>query len=138
MQEAEPEPQGADEALAWRNELALRLIRALLVIFLASAVLIWLVMAHGQSRNPLLVCALLAAAIVSVPALSGWPRGTARGWVIIVPALVTALMGYVHVGVFSGPGVCLMVTVMLAGLLLGRRARSVENPLMPPAWAQSR
>jgi signal transduction histidine kinase/ActR/RegA family two-component response regulator len=122
MQEAEPEPQGADEALAWRNELALRLIRALLVIFLASAVLIWLVMAHGQSQKPLLVCALLAAAIVSVPAFSGWPRGTARGWVIIVPALVTALMGYVHVGVFSGPGVCLMVTVMLAGLLLGRRA----------------
>src|SRR4051812_24298024 len=113
---------GEDEALAWRNQLALRLIRALLVIFAASGFVIAFAMGPGGSRSQLLICALIAAVIVAVPAVTGWPRGIARGWIIIVPALVTALMGYAHVGVLSGPGVCLTVTLMLAGLLLGRRA----------------
>ncbi len=115
------EPRVEDEALTWRNALALRLIRALFAIFIASAAVIWLVMARVESRNPLLVCVLLAAVVVGVPAFTGYPRGKARGWMIIVPALSTSLMGYVHVGVFSGPGVSLTVTIMLAGLLLGRR-----------------
>ena len=33
-----------------------------------------------------------------------------------------SLGGYALVGALSGPGVCLTVTIMLAGLLLGRRA----------------
>lgn len=110
-----------DEALTWRHDLALRLIRALFVIFLLSAIVIGSVMAPVGSRTPLLFCSLLAAAIVGVPALTGWPRGAARGYFITVPAVATALMGYVQVGVFSGPGVCLMVSLMLSGLLLGRR-----------------
>jgi signal transduction histidine kinase/ActR/RegA family two-component response regulator len=113
---------GEDEALAWRNQLALRLIRALLVIFAASGFVIAFAMGPGGSRSQLLICAFIAAVIVAVPAVTGWPRGIARGWIIIVPALVTALMGFAHVGVLSGPGVCLTVTLMLAGLLLGRRA----------------
>lgn len=121
MQDEGLEP-GEDEALAWRNTLALRLIRALLVIFTASGFVIAFAMGPGGSRSQLLICALIAAVIVAVPAVTGWPRGTARGWIIIVPALVTALMGYAHVGVLSGPGVCLTVTLMLGGLLLGRRA----------------
>jgi signal transduction histidine kinase/ActR/RegA family two-component response regulator len=122
MHQGGPEAGEESEALTWRNDLALRLIRALLVIFVASAGVIWFAMSHAQSRTPLLICALLASCVVAVPAATGWPRGPARGWIIIVPALATALMGYVNVGVFSGPGVCLMVTIMLAGLLLGRRA----------------
>ncbi len=122
MQDGGQQPGADDEALAWRNDLALRLIRALLVIFALSAVVLWLIMASGPGRQRLLVCALLAAVVVSVPAVTGRPRGAARGWIIIVPSLVTALMGYLEVGVFSGPGVCLTVTLMLAGLLLGRRA----------------
>jgi signal transduction histidine kinase/ActR/RegA family two-component response regulator len=111
-----------DEALTWRNDLALRLIRALAVIFALSSGVVWLAMARVESRNPLAICALLAAAVVAVPALTRWPGGRARGWIVIVPSLAMALMGYVHVGVFSGPGVCLTVTLMLAGLLLGQRA----------------
>jgi len=121
MQDAGQEPGAEDEALAWRNQLALRLIRAMLVIFLASAAVVGTVMEQHRSRDSLLVCALLGAVVMGVPAVTGWPRGQARGWIVIVPALVTALMGYVHVGVFSGPGASLMVTIMLAGLLLGRR-----------------
>jgi signal transduction histidine kinase/ActR/RegA family two-component response regulator len=122
MQDAGQKPRGEDEALAWRNDLALRMIRALLAIFLASACVIWFGMARVESRNLLVACALLAAVVVAVPAVTGRPRGAARAWILIVPALTTALMGYVRVGLFSGPGVCLTVTLMLAGLLLGRRA----------------
>ncbi len=122
MQDVGQESGEGDEALAWRTDLALKLIRALLVIFSASGAFIWFAMASSASRDRLLICALSAAVVVSVPALTGRPRGTARGWIIIVPSLVTALMGYANVGVLSGPGVCLTVTLMLAGLLLGRRA----------------
>jgi signal transduction histidine kinase/ActR/RegA family two-component response regulator len=122
MQDAGQEPGEGDEALAWRNDLALRLIRALLVIFAASACVIWFAMARVESRNRLVICALVAAVLVAVPAVTGRPRGPARGWIIIVPSLATALAGYAHVGTLSGPGVCLTVTLMLAGLLLGQRA----------------
>jgi signal transduction histidine kinase/ActR/RegA family two-component response regulator len=129
MDETGHEPGGADEALAWRNQLALRLIRALLLIFASSVLVVWFAMARANGRNSLMIVVLMAAGIVAVPALSGWPRGTLRGWLIIVPALAAALMGYVRVGVFSGPGVCLTVTLMLAGLLLGRRAMVVLTVL---------
>jgi signal transduction histidine kinase/ActR/RegA family two-component response regulator len=122
MQDAGQEAAGDDEALAWRNDLALRLIRALLVIFVASGFIIWFSLERAQSRNGLVVAALLAAIIVAIPAVSGHPRGRARAWIIIVPALATAMAGYAAVGTLSGPGVCLTVTLMLAGLLLGRRA----------------
>ena len=39
MPDAGQEPGGDDEALAWRNALALRLLRAVLVIFSASGVI---------------------------------------------------------------------------------------------------
>ncbi len=122
MYDAGSEPGEGDEALAWRGDLALRLIRLLLLVFIVSAGVIWFAMARVDSRNTLVLCALAAAAFIAVPALTGRPRGSARGWVIIVPSLTTALMGYVHVGALSGPGVCLTVTLMLAGLLLGQRA----------------
>ncbi len=122
MHEAGQEPGEGDEALAWRNDLALKLIRALLVIFAASAFVIWFAMARVESRNRLVIIALVAAVLVAIPAVTGRPRGTARGWILIVPSVVTALAGYAHVGSLSGPGVCLTVTLMLAGLLLGQRA----------------
>jgi signal transduction histidine kinase/ActR/RegA family two-component response regulator len=123
MQQSGPEPEGDhDEALAWRSQLALRLIRALLIIFVTSAVVVWFAMVPGTGRTRLTLVAAAGALALAIPALMGRPRGTARGWIIIVPSLLTACMGYVSVGVFSGPGVCLAVTIMLAGLLLGRRA----------------
>ena len=122
MQAEYPQPGGEDEALAWRGELALRVIRALLVIFALSTLVMFGSLARGQGRLQLVVVSLAAAAVLAVPAVTGWPRGSARAWIVLAPALGTALMGYVHVGVLSGPGVCLMVTLMLAGLLLGRRA----------------
>ena len=122
MRAEDYQPGDEDEALAWRGALALRVIRALLAIFVLSTFVMFLSVARGEGRWHLVVATLVAAAVLAVPAFTGRPRGSLRAWIIIGPSLLTALMGYVYVGVLSGPGVCLMVTLMLAGLLLGRRA----------------
>jgi signal transduction histidine kinase/ActR/RegA family two-component response regulator len=111
-----------DEALAWRHDLALKLLRGLLVIFLLSAVVLWLVMPSAAGQRELIGASVISALIVGVPAVTGRPKGNARAWLIIVPALSMALAGYAFVGVLSGPGVCTTVTLLLSGLLLGRRA----------------
>ena len=105
MQDRGQPPGEEDEALAWRSDLALRLIRALLVIFSTSGLFVWFFVERAESRNRLALAAFLAAVVVALPAVTGRPRGTARAWVIIVPALLTALAGYAAVGVLSGPGV---------------------------------
>jgi len=122
MQDDDVDARSEDEALAWRSGVALRLTRAFVVIFAISAFVTLFATQRVESRNVLVVCLLLAAALLAIPAFTGRPRGAARGWIIIAPALTVSLMGYSRVGVLSGPGVCLMVTLMLAGLLLGRRA----------------
>jgi signal transduction histidine kinase/ActR/RegA family two-component response regulator len=93
----------------------------LFVVFAVSSVVVWFTVARPEGRMRLEVAVLIAAIIVAVPALTGRPRGATRAWLVIVPAMVTAIAGYATVGVLSGPGVCLTVTLMLAGLLLGRR-----------------
>ena len=121
MQAAGQEPGEEDEALVWRSEVALQVLRTLLVIFVLSMAVMWAFVQPGPGRFRLVTCALTAAAAVAVPVFTGWPRGRARAWFAVGPALLTALGGYLAVGVLSGPGVCLMVTLMLTGLLLGRR-----------------
>jgi signal transduction histidine kinase/CheY-like chemotaxis protein len=125
MQAAGQEPGEDDEALVWRSEVALQVLRTLLVIFVLSIGVMWAFVQPGPGRFRLIVCALLAGSVVAVPVFTGWPRGRARAWLVVWPALVTALGGYMSVGVLSGPGVCLMVTLMLTGLLLGRRTMVV-------------
>ena len=66
MQDAGQEPGGEDEALAWRNDLALRLIRALLVIFVASGVVVWFAIERVASRNGLAAAVTLAAIVVGI------------------------------------------------------------------------
>jgi signal transduction histidine kinase/ActR/RegA family two-component response regulator len=123
MQQAGQSPEGEiDEALAWRSDLALRMLRALFAIFIASAFFVHFAMVAGPGRDSLTLAALLGAAVLAIPTFTGHPRGAARGWMIILPSLGTACMGYTQVGVLSGPGTCLAVTIMLTGLLLGRRA----------------
>ncbi|HTU61135.1 MAG TPA: histidine kinase dimerization/phospho-acceptor domain-containing protein, partial [Polyangiales bacterium] len=110
-----------DAALEWRNQLALRLLRGFCAVFAASALLV-LVTVHGTRAYVIASLSFTAAVLVGIPALTGRPSGAARGWMIIVPATLMSVGGYTFVGFLSGPGVCLTITLMLAGLLLGRRA----------------
>jgi signal transduction histidine kinase/ActR/RegA family two-component response regulator len=120
-----PASAGEDEALAWRNQLALRLLRGLVSVFCLSFALVWL-MVHGMRERYLLSGALLAMTSVAAwPVLTGRPTGRARAWMVIAPSVVMALSGYAFAGFLSGCGACLTVTMMLAGLLLGRRTMVV-------------
>jgi len=110
-----------DEALAWRNQLALQLIRAFAVVSAVSVPVIWLFIENDEHRTRLVLSALAASAFVAVPAVTKRPRGQSRSWLIIGPALLLSIIGYLNVGVLSGPAATLTVTLMLAGLLLGRR-----------------
>jgi signal transduction histidine kinase len=114
-------PRDDDEPLAWRNRLALLLLRAFVVVFSISLAIVFVAM-NGARERFLLMCVLAAALVaVSVPALTGRPSGTARAWIVIVPSTILAIAGYAFAGFLSGPGIVMMMTLMLAGLLLGRR-----------------
>jgi signal transduction histidine kinase len=112
---------GEDEALAWRNQLALTLLRGLLLIFVVSIVVSWLAIHGTTQRLVISSLAALASVVVAVPAVTGRPRGRARAWFVMVPALVMTLGGYAFTGYLSGCGAVLSVTLMLSGLLMGRR-----------------
>src|SRR6188768_1504960 len=111
-----------DEAIDWREQLSLKLLRGIFFAYLAAGLAIGLGTRSDRGRHELVFLALLCAASAAVPALTGWPRGAARSFVLVVPATFAAVGGYSVVGVLSGPGVSLTVTLMLTGLLCGRRA----------------
>jgi signal transduction histidine kinase len=113
---------GEDEALAWRNQLSLRLLRAEFFVVVVGAAIVGNEISAERGRHWILAVALGAAAIMAFPALKGRPSGAVRGWMVVIPGIVIPIAGYALVGILSGPGVCLTVGLMLAGLLLGRRA----------------
>lgn len=110
-----------DEPLAWRNDLALRAIRALFVIFSLSVVLMIVGVRGVAQREAMLVVLLATTAIVAYPALTGRPSGTARGWFVVLPTALAAVAGYAMVGSMGGPAVTLTIALMFAGVLLGAR-----------------
>ena len=72
-------------------------------------------------RRFLVVTALTCALAVGIPAATRRPSGQLRAWLILLPAMIASLAGFAFVGFLSGPAVVLTMTVMLAGLLLGKR-----------------
>jgi signal transduction histidine kinase/CheY-like chemotaxis protein len=113
---------GEDEALTWRNHVSLRILRAQFFVFLLGTVIVGLELTEGSGRHRLVAVALSATIATALPAFGGWPSGTARAWMAVVPGIGLSIAGYAIVGVLSGPGACLAVTLMLAGLLLRGRA----------------
>jgi CheY-like chemotaxis protein len=119
-------PGDEGEALGWRAELAQQVLLGLLTIFtLSSVAMAWL--ASGSGRGPMALLSLGVAGVLAISALTGRPTGHWRVWLIVAPTLVISLAGFAFVGVLSGPGVCLMVTLMLVGLLLGKRDAMPEG-----------
>ena len=112
----------ADDAVDWREQLSLKLLRGIFFAYLAAALAIGARTRSDSGRHELVALALACAVSAAIPALTRWPRGPARGFLVVVPATLSAIGGYAVVGVLSGPGVCLTVTLILTGLLCGRRA----------------
>jgi signal transduction histidine kinase/CheY-like chemotaxis protein len=115
------EPVEERDELAWRNDIALRLIQGFFGLFLLSAVLVWFAMHDTRARTTVTGFVVCAALILAVPALTGRPRGSARAWFVVAPALLVSIAGFASVGFLAGPGVSLTITLMLAGVLMGPR-----------------
>jgi signal transduction histidine kinase/CheY-like chemotaxis protein len=116
------QPTGAYDALDWRDRLSLQLARGITVAYVLTTVAILTGMRSEPGRHELVTLGVLCTLTTALPAVTGRPRGVLRGFIVVVPALLAAIGGYAVIGVMSGPGVCLTVTLMLAGLLCGRRA----------------
>jgi signal transduction histidine kinase/ActR/RegA family two-component response regulator len=114
-----------DEALAWRDALSLRLIRGMLATFAALLPVLWFSLEGSRARYTLLAVDLVGCLVFAIPAFAGWPNGRSRGWIIVAPALLVSLAGFAQLGFLAGSGVCLTITLMLAGVLLGRRVMIV-------------
>ena len=114
------EAKGAGDALDWREELSLRLARGILVAYAVATIAISVGVQSDRGRHELVTLGVLCTLLAAVPAVTGRPHGVGRGFIVVVPALIAAVAGYAVVGVMSGPGVFLTVTLMLAGLLCGR------------------
>lgn len=114
-----------DEELAWRDRLALKLLRGLLVVFGLSLAAVWITLSGLRERLSLTGFIVAMAAVLALPVFTGRPKGAARAWLVIAPAVAMSLAGYAFAGYVSGCGASLTVTMLLAGLLLGRRAMIV-------------
>jgi signal transduction histidine kinase len=112
----------ADDAQAWRENLALRLLRGLVVIVIVGLAVAAITMRGTRDRVGMLGIVGVTAVIVTIAALTRRPAGPARAWMVVVPATVVSLSGFAFAGCLAGPGACLTVTLMLTGLLLGRRS----------------
>ncbi len=115
-------PEQASEHAAWRDNLSLSLLRAFFALFVLAAVVVWTALRGPWDRAVLTTVSVLGAALLVVPAITGRPRGAARSWMVVAPAALSAVLGFATVGYLAGPGALLTVTLMLIGLLLGRRA----------------
>ncbi len=111
-----------EDSATWRDRMALRLLRGFVVVCFICAGLIWFTVDGSPQRWAMTALALAWGSLLFYPAISGRPAGVARRWLVIVPALVIAITSFALLGFLSGPGVLLAVTVLLSGLLLGRRA----------------
>jgi signal transduction histidine kinase/CheY-like chemotaxis protein len=113
---------GKEDPFAWRDRLTLRLLRAFCVLFVTAGFLVTLTIEDGAVRSRLALISFLGALLLGVPAVTGKPGGTARAWLIVGPGVLASMSAYATIGYLSGPGVLLAITLMLSGLLLGRKA----------------
>lgn len=112
----------ADDAQAWRDRLTLRLLRSLVVIAAVGFVIVAVAVRGTRDRAGMLGLVGFATLLVGVAAATKRPTGKWRAWMVVIPAALVSLSGFAFAGCLSGPGACLTVTLMLTGLLLGRRA----------------
>jgi signal transduction histidine kinase/CheY-like chemotaxis protein len=114
-------PNIGEDPNAWRNQLALRLARGSAALYLVGTAMMWVAVTGRWQRPVMTLASFTCAVLAGIPA-TGWPTGKVRAWLVLLPAVIGTLAGFAIVGVLAGPAVVMTLTVMLAGLLLGKRA----------------
>ncbi len=109
-----------DTALGWRDQLAARVAGAFSLVYLMAAPVVGLTLDDAAVRIAMVSISLACAACAGLPLLLGWPTGGLRAWLLLGPAVLSALAGFAMLGFLSGPAVLLTLTLVTGGLLLGR------------------
>ena len=132
-QSADEETRGSEASKAWRAQLATRMARPLTYLYLSGTIIIATTM-HGHWEGRVMTAAgCMCLALASIPALTGHPKGKPLAWLIVSPLVVVSLIGYALVGFLSGPSVVMTLTLVLAGLLLGKRIMLVLSAFIAAA-----
>ena len=111
-----------EDPTAWREHLSTRLARALTLLYLAGTVVVLTTMHGHWEGTTMTALGCMCLVLAGIPALTGQPKGRELAWLIVSPLVITSLTAYALVGFLSGPSTVLTLTLMLAGLLLGKRA----------------
>lgn len=106
----------------WRDELCLQAARASTVVYGLGTGILSMTVSGTWQRLALTCAGLLSCVMVGIVAVADRPKGELRVWFVVVPSVLASLAGFVAVGFLAGPAVVLTVTMMIGGLLLGRRA----------------
>ncbi len=109
------------EGAAWRDSFSLLLARLFAAVFAGVLLLLTVTVRGGEARAALMAVSAVGAVACGIPALTGWPSGRLRGWLLVGSNLAGALLGYATLGFIAGPAVVLSLMLLLSGLLLGRR-----------------
>jgi signal transduction histidine kinase/CheY-like chemotaxis protein len=131
---------GADDAVDWREQLSLRLLQGIFFAYLAAAIAISIGTRSDSGRHELEILAFACAVSAAVPALTGRPRGAARGYILVVPAILSAIGGYAVVGVLSGPGVAVVIAGVGWAMVHGRIPAPNPSDIAmtnPQTWSRS-
>src|SRR4051794_37409512 len=96
-----PDFAGLDEAVAWREQLTLSMLRSLLLVFAISVVPVWLAVHDARERYLLTGVLVFATALVALPVYTGLLKGPLQGWMVIAPAVLMSISGYASVGYLS-------------------------------------
>lgn len=110
------DPAGA----VWRAVLAQRLAMIALGIAMVATGMVYALL-EGERRVHVVVGGLVTASGFALSLHRGIGE-RARGWLLVASAVMSAVSGYATLGFVGGPAASLLVAVVLAALLLGRRA----------------
>lgn len=81
----------ADDAQAWRDRLALRLLRSLVAIAAVGFLIVALTVKGPRDRFGMMALVGVATVLVAVAAVTRHPSGAARAWMVVFPSTVISL-----------------------------------------------
>ena len=112
----------AGAAEEWRTTLGVRLVQVTVPVMLLGLLALWELVGPDWGRIVMVSTGGVMLVALTSEALRPRLRPVHRSWLVVIALLLSALSGFVAVGPIAGPGAGTAMTVLLAGLLLGRRA----------------
>ncbi len=106
----------------WRTALGIRLVQVTVPVMAVGLLALWELVGADWGRIAMTATGGVMLVALAAEALRPRLSPVSRSWLVLVALLLSALSGFLAVGPIAGPGAGTSMTVVLAGLLLGRRA----------------